>query len=334
MKIETPSTNRIELPLVGRPIDNTALKAYMACPREYFLSMVEHRRPQSKSAALAFGSVWHTILEWHYKGASYERVRKNAIKAWVGHDAEASGSDYRTLDRALLDYDSYLKEFGTAEEEANFGKGRTLGSEEQKFVELTTNAMGGGLIHPYAVKIDRIIELNGLYYIEDHKTTSRFDKNYWKQYDLNQQMMGYVFVANLILPSVKIIGARINLSHVLTKKSTFKRQLFTYTPAQLEEWKDNTNYWMKRVSESHLIARLQDGGDIPEEYEDMPAYMADWLKDKIAWPAHFGDDGCTRRYGLCSYHRVCSTSPRLRERVLENEFDINPWNPMEIENED
>lgn len=302
------------LPVIQRPLDNTALQAYMACPREYYFSMHLHRRARGSSPALAFGTAWHKALEIHYKsGGNEDLVELMVRSSWEAHDAV---DDYRTLDRVLLDYRKYRRTYGTPDEESSRGQGRTVGYPDEPMVELSLNAHAEPLIHPWAGKIDRIIELGGLYYVEDHKTTSRLDRNYYRGFDLSQQMMGYTFLAQHLMPSKQVVGVRINVAHVLKTGTNFERQLFTYSPAQLDEWARNTNKWMYRLS---------------EDIKEWQGYTS-WRGDEIPWPiAHYGDNGCSRKYGMCSYHSVCSVSPRLRQGMLESQFDLNPWNPLAVE---
>lgn len=294
------------LPGINRPLDNTALQQYMACPREYYFGMVLHRRGAGLSPALAFGKAWHTALEMRYKGLSPDQIEFCVRSTWEEHGAEG---DYRTVERVLLDYKRYCEKWGQTPEAE---QARTIGYPEEPMVEIACDAQGDGLIHPYAGKLDRIIELGGLIYVEDHKTTSRLDKNYYSGFELSQQMMGYTYLAQQLMPGERIAGVRINLLHALKEKSNFERQLFTYTREQISEWIDNTNRWMERLS--------RDAQEWPEEPHPAVRYPL----------AHFGDNGCSRKYGLCTYHRVCSVAPAFRHRVLE-EYPIHPWNPLDIE---
>jgi hypothetical protein len=106
---------------------------------------------------------------------------------------------------------------------------------------------------------------------------------------------------------MRVAGVRINLSHVLTNKTEFHRQLFTFTKEQVAEWSENTNYWMERIAHS-----IETG----------------------IFPAHWGDNGCSRKFGMCAYNEVCSIStPRIRQAYLEKNFEVNPWNPLEVDDE-
>lgn len=298
----SPAQSRLGLPVIQRPIDNTAFQAYAACPREYNYSMIQHRRSSGRgSAPLAYGKMWHRMMETHYKsGGQQTLVRMVLDKEWPEIDHKLI-DDHRTGERLWLDYLGYLKRWG-ADPKAEQGK--TVGWPDRPLVELQVNAMAGSLIHPYAGKIDRIIELGGLHYVEDHKTTSRMDKHFQSQFENDNQMKGYVHQAKYLFPALKIVGVRINVLHILKGASNYERFLVTYPPAILDEWAENMNRWLRR------IARDTEAGD---------------------FPGHYGNNGCSRKYGLCQYSRVCSASPRVRQRILEEEFEVNEWNPLEIE---
>lgn len=302
------------LPGIDRPLDNTALQAYMACPREYYFSMMLHRRGGGASPALTYGKAWHLALELRYKGADREAVEFMVRARWEDHGA---AGDYRTLERLLLDYKRYCDHWGeTPEAEAARGGGRTLGYPDEPMVEIATDSMGAGLLHPWAGKIDRLIELGGLIYVEDHKTTSRLDRNFYSGFELSNQFLGYTYLAQQLMPSAKVVGVRVNVYHCIKTQTTFERQLFTYTREQIEEWVGNTNSWMRRLS--------RDAAGWTEHQQELG-------NNGFLYPlGHFGDNGCSRKYGLCGYHRVCSVAPAFRHRVLE-EYPVEPWNPLNVE---
>jgi hypothetical protein len=299
-----PRPERTFLPVIDRPIDNTAMTSYKTCPREFEFSMVQHRRGEGRSPALVFGSAWHVAMEWHYKtGGNRDRVINEVTNAWEGHD---SPDDYRSLGRVFHDYDQYRQKYG--EPESPTDEGKTIGAPHDPLVEVSTNALGLGILHPWAGKLDRFIDMGGLIYVEDHKTTSRLDKHYFNQFHLSNQMKGYTFLGQQALPNRVVVGVRINLSHVLTHKTEFHRQIFTFSKPIIEEWVKNENVWLKRLAKDY---EMRQAGD-PD-----------------AFPGHYGDNGCSRKFGMCAYHEVCRSTPRVRQQILEQEFAVNPWNPLE-----
>lgn len=309
-----------------RVVDNTALSAYMTCPREYLYSMVMHRRAKSEKAALVFGTTWHKALEVWYKGGTQTDVTKAVIDFWQPHEGE--GHDYRTLERIILDFNKYIND---KDSPGSVFKDReqTIGWPDQPIVEVSTAVTSPSFDAPYAGKLDRAIEDLGLTYVEDHKTTSRFDKNYFAQFRNSNQMKGYVWMLKQLLPAKKVVGVRINVSHVLTDSTKFYRQSFLYQPDLITEWEENTRKWLARIYADYLAWGLEQG-KTPAEL-GLTDEFAEALLARGAFPGHFGDNGCSRKFGLCQYNNVCSVSPRLREKVLEQEFDVRPWNPLEVD---
>jgi hypothetical protein len=295
------------------------MSAYMTCPREYYFGMVLHRRSKGKSPALVFGSAWHKALEVHYKSGGDRDLVRFAVQEWWSREGHHDPDDYRTMQRVLLDYDRYIKEYG---EDPSKEDGKTIGSPGNMMVELSTNAQSEDLLHPWAGKLDRIIDLTGLTYPEDHKTTSRLDKHYFRQFKLSNQMMGYTKLAKGLLPSRTVVGVRINVSHVLTEKTTFIRHLETFNPSQISNWVRVMNYWMRdrlAVDYTALNLFMAENG-LTEKPLIPPAEI---------FPQHFGDNACSRKFGMCTYHEVCSSSTKLQAGVLEREYEINPWNPLD-----
>jgi hypothetical protein len=287
------------LPTINRPIDNTALSAFMTCPREYKLAMIEGWATKEKHQALSYGSFWHKLLEVHYQtGGDQQKV----LKAFTeGASSVPDDGDYRTSKRAWLDYQKYIKKYPSKLDCAE-----TVGFPDAPMVEISTAIHNEKFGHEYAGKIDRIIMSNGLGYIEDHKTTSRLDKHYFSQYENSNQMMGYVWIAQQLVPGIRIAGVRINLAHVLTKKTEFERHTVTYSEARMKEWERNTGSWLRRLKFSI-------------ENDD--------------FPGHFGDNGCSRKFGKCQFFKVCSTSETIRQKYLEQEFVVRHWDPLATEHE-
>lgn len=281
-------------PILNRVIDNTAMSAYMACPREYDLALRQGWSPKEKSQALNFGGFWHRLMETHYKTGGNQEAVLNTFEKYQ-HEVPDEG-DYRTAKRAYMEYKRYIKKYPPTLDCAD-----TVGFPDNPMVEIATAVYSDIIGHEYAGKIDRIIMLNGLGYIEDHKTTSRLDKHYFKQFENSNQMMGYVWIAQQIVPNIKIAGVRINCAHILTSKSDFQRHLVTYSKSKIKEWEENAARWVRRMERS-------------VENDD--------------FPAHFGDNGCRRLYGRCKFFDVCGTNKMIRQSILERDFHVDRWDPL------
>lgn len=312
------------LPVIGRPVDNTALSAYMTCPREYYFSMVLGRRSKGSRTALSYGGLWHRILEAHYKtGGDLFRVMEAASK-WEGDPPPPD--EYRTPARAWLDYQKYLEEPWTGQKDLE----ATLGWPDRPMVEIPAAVPLGGF-DPYAGKIDRIFKdsATSWAFVEDHKTTSRKDSFYFRQFETSNQMKGYVWLARQLVPSMKVVGVRINLCHITKTKTEFERQLITYSDQVIDEWYENTKRWLVRIHHDQLAQALEEGRS-PTDL-GLSDEFAEALLARGAFPGHYGDNGCSRKFGACQYEVVCSKSKRIWTKVLEQEFEVRPWNPLEVE---
>lgn len=308
----------VRSPHIMRAIDNTALTAFMECPRKYLYSMVlNRRRSGATKPALAYGTTWHAILEAHYKtGGDTNAVINAAIASW---QVSENPEDHRTLERALREYENYLRAWGDHDVETRT-LGKTVGYPDTPVVEQATEVWWPGALHPYAGKIDRIFELQGLFYVEDHKTTSALGPYYFRQFDPSNQMMGYAWLAQK-LTGFPIAGVRINAHAVLKTTSKFERQTVMFSQARLAEWAENYNSWIVRINES--TAKLQEADDPENGDPDLSVLRA--------FPHNF--NACAGKYGQCTYTEVCTMPPNVRHRVLEADFDVDAWDPTAEEEE-
>lgn len=278
--------------------------------------VLNRRKGGNPRPALAYGTVWHAILEAHYKSSGDRAaVVKAAVDHWHPSD---DPSDHRTLERALRSYEKYLDVWG--EHDVDMAShGRTIGLDAgTPVVELATELWWNGARHPYAGKIDRVFELHGLNYIEDHKTTSALGSQFFAQFDPSNQMMGYA-VLGQELTGLPIAGVRINAHGVLKTMDKFERKIIPYSQERLKEWKRNHNFWIDRIENSMRMVV-----ESKLSAEDLIAETDDTLLN--AFPHQF--EACAGKYGMCTYAEVCTNTPNLRNAILDFDFEENPWDPM------
>lgn len=305
--------------LISRPIDNTALSAFTRCPSEYFKGMVLHRRKGGvKPPALAYGTAWHAGKEAYYKAYECdESLLLDQCIAAIEHAWEDHGiaDDIRQLSRCILEFKKWQRLSGLPWQR----KEKTVGWPGQPAVELNGEVAVPGARHPYAYKIDRIYEDQKQYFVEDHKTTTRFDKNFFRQFELDNQMMGYAYSAQL-LTGKPIAGVKISVHVIHKNDSVFDERVISYSQVRLEEWARNYDRWLARIEDhylEHTRLQLLSGLD-PQQIDD------------AAFPLNFS--ACYgRKYSSCQYVGICSYPQHLRQRVLEADFEIVPWNPLDAE---
>lgn len=294
--------------LIGRPIDNTAIEQFNRCRRLYNFTMRQHRRRRgAPPPSLAYGSIIHHMLDTHYRtGGSYPAVMATAAMKWEDHNRPG---DHRTLARACNDYDGYLAKYGVPAAEEGNGLGFTVHRGGQPMLEQTIELQIPGARHPYTGKLDRIIDLQGAYYVEDHKSSSMLRADFFQQFELHNQMLGYVTLAG-ILTGLPIRGVRINAIICSPKNTKYERQTIAFEPSVLEEWQSVYDRYLYDIE--HEERKVRDG-------------------DPSAFPPNY--NACAHKYGICQFQSICTLSMKHRERAIEQDFPVNPWNPMDITDE-
>jgi hypothetical protein len=291
------------------------MSMYTTCPRKYLYGMVLHRRNDAKpTPALAYGSGWHKILESNYRAPVmsreelYDYVEDVALNAW---QESTNPDDYRTFQRSMVEYDKFINKYGLPWDESD----KTYGWPDHPMLEQSIEVQVPGARHPYTGKIDRIVESQGQYIIEDHKTASMMKSDYFRQWEMDNQMIGYAVIAG-IMTGLPIAGVRINLHVIRKSDSVFERQTIRFAQQRLDHWKQNYDYWLARI-ETDMIALSFEN---EPEAEDRSVNLS-------AFPHNFA--ACATKYGMCQYASVCSMPPRLRQASLEADFEVHPWNPLE-----
>lgn len=294
--------------IIGRPMDNTALSAYTRCPRLYWISYDQHyRHAGPPTPALNYGSGFHNVMQFNYKSEVRpredleEQVHNFAFDRW---QLSTDPTDYRSFDRLLVEYEKYLDHWGLPWDEP----GETLGWPDAPLVEIGVD-LDVGVRHPYAGKIDRFFRLNGNIYIEDHKTASQLRSDYFKQWEIDNQMIGYATLAGEVIGE-PVVGVRINLHVIRKSDSVFERKTVMFSEPRKKAWKLNYDSWLGRIEESKAI--MEASGDLTR-----------------AFPQNFS--ACAGKYGMCVMAGVCADDPAIMRATLDQYFERNPWNPLEAD---
>lgn len=296
-------------PLIGRVMDNTAMKDYKRCPKLFDYTMRQSRRGRGMlSPALAYGSGWHHVMEYFYKSPAvgYSEL-VDGMTDYVAERWKPSSdpSDYRTFNRCMVEAEKYLKKWGMPWEDDL----QTVGWPDTPLVEITIELPIPGARHPYAGKLDRIGTKSGQLLAEDHKTASQFRSDYFRQWETDDQMVGYDTLAGIITGQA-IGGVRINLHVIRKSDSEFERRTIPFSPKRKEHWRRNYDYWLSKIEAETLAEQA----------------------GEPAWEQNYS--ACAGKYGMCSYHEVCTADPDRRQYILEQDFDVQNWNPLEADAED
>jgi hypothetical protein len=309
-------------------IDNSSMEVFNTCPRAAFYSKIVGRT-KKESPALVYGSAIHEGLEYYYKnGRSKDSWEADMLTAALGVFEDKAQDfhldEWRTADMLCHALQKYVRKY--AKEEVKPLQLDTGPAVEIRFsqplgvvefgsrvpVELLDNAdehtddvAKVDNVHVYWIgKIDVIVEDSGGLFVMDHKTTQRVGNEFWNDFYLSNQMLGYAWATQKFLGEpVKGLILNAIIGRRPTKTGTsldFQRQKYWYTQEQISNWEINA------------LALVSDFlGDVHRDYFPM----------KTAW--------CTK-FGKCQYHDVCTLPESSRLHMLfSTQYQDNVWSPLE-----
>ena len=146
----------------------------------------------------------------------------------------------------------------------------------------------------YYGRIDLIVELNGVIYIVDHKTSS----NMRFMASPNHQFTGYIH--NGLTLGLNVTGAIANILGVYKTKTEFKRPATYRSEGDIREWKHYVMDTKMRIDQC-----------LREEFFPMFAHS------------------CYRYGATCPFEVLCTAEDKWREDIIETDFNINEWKPWE-----
>jgi len=281
--------------------DSTSLGWYKTCPRLYYYSMILGYRSRSTSVHLDFGIWYHSALELYdkitFQGVGHEEALRKVVRKTL-QDTFGWESDHVknrfTLIRSII---WYLDEFA-----ADPAQTHRLASGEPA-VELSFRLP---ISHDLWLSghLDRVVNYAGDAFVMDRKTTTTTPSAYYfDQYTPDNQMSLYTLAAQIVYKA-PVKGVIIDAAQIAVGFTRFERGFAYRTEAMLEDWLEETKMW---------VAQAQSAAANPVER---------------SFPMN--DKACSM-YGGCTFRRICSKDPRVRQTFLDSEFTKdNPWNPLSV----
>lgn len=287
--------------------DATSLSLAQTCLRKYQYKMLEGWQPRGLSVHLRFGQHYATALEHYYKhialGLSKQEalvlvVREALEDTWDRTEDNLDGAPWEsndanktreTLIRTIVWYADYFEDDTTPVIILADGKPAV----EYSF----TLPVDDDIV--FSGHIDRLVEYADHPYVMDQKTTkSTISAYYMDQFKPNTQMSMYTFAGRAIW-NIPVKGVIIDAAQIAVGFSRFERGFTTRTEGELNEWYDNSMYWIARAQEASI-----------NDYFPMN-------------PAACGN------YGGCEFRKVCGRDPQFRKQFLQADFDQGPsWDPL------
>ena len=285
----------------GRQIwwDATSLSAFKRCPRFYQLKIRDGWVTQHTAIALIFGITFHEAMEVAARSPAprsdpatlravfrliHRRVRENAEVFAAAPPERSPMALLRAAIWFLLEPDStetLRLPDGALAVELKFGF--PIDSD-----------------HMFCGYLDRVIEFQGDLYVQDYKTTkSSITSHFFDNYSPDNQMSMYSLAGQIVL-STPLMGAMVT---AIQLGGTFSRSASGFiprTPDQLNEWVEDTRYWIDRADQ------LAERG--PESQ----------------WPMN---DATCGLYGGCMFRNICTRDPAVRSNFLSGDFVKQYWDP-------
>jgi len=312
-------------------IDNSSLEVFCTCPRAAEYKLV-HARESGGSAALVYGGAVHIGLETWYKHADEPSFWDEALPLIEDTFSKTPPplGEWRTFEKCIDTLQRYIKKYPTEPFSIQTYNGQpqierafslpltvvelnvqtdysfsSIVDPDTYPLELADQPVYISEVHVYWTgKIDMLIDLDSRPYILDHKTTSVAGPQYFKEYELSQQTIGYCWAAS------RLYGAPITdflLNCIIGRKPTpsgvgceFTRQRYNYRPDQITEWETNIT-----VLVSDFLSNLARG----------------FFPQATKW--------CFGKYGECPYFQTCTLPPSHRMAMLTSSAYRNvTWSPL------
>jgi hypothetical protein len=302
-KEENPSTWCTEVKHLQIAWDSTSLKDFQTCPYLYKLHIIDGWVPRRRPPALHFGIAYHRGIEVYerakadgldFNGAVIKAIRA-AAEAWGDFASDDKRRTLYTLIRGLIWYaDKWIED---PAETIILPSGKP--AVELSFQVPLPWQAPDGTQYLMCGHIDRLVKLGDDIRVSDAKTTVQtLSSSYFRRYDLDTQMDVYDFFGRVIFPE-GIAGILIDGMQTAVTFSRYERWFSDRKPGQREEWFTQLEYWLS---------------------------LAELFAQRDAWPQN--KTSCSK-YGGCRYCEVCEKEPAVRHVVLESDFMIETWNPLE-----
>jgi hypothetical protein len=310
-------------------LDNSAMEVFTRCPTAGLYHLVHRREAYARNAALTFGGALHEGIASLLRRLP-EDDQDQAILQYFAENP-APPDEYRTAPlclqvmrhyrarQVLPDYEWTVLSNGEPLIERPFEL--PLGVLEVNTPIQLPNWPEPRLVKSIHVawsgKIDLIANVAHRNRVVDHKTTSIAGDNYVSNFILAHQVIGYVWAARQLWPSLDITGFCLNAiylrkplpgtTNLLAKGPKnglppldFFRAFFEYSPIRLEQWEQNSMTLAEDFV--HCLIRRY-----------FPMFT----------------NSCINKFGRCQYHDICTLDdPKVRHRMLMSDMyrDVT-WSP-------
>lgn len=304
-------------------VDNTNKELFECCARAAEYYTIQRRERSGSKSALDFGGVIHEALvprklmmngDWndleHGSHLDWQTAQEKIIlKAYT--DKPVGLDEWRTPDRALQAIQLYNKTYPIDAEpfkilprtvEMPF-KIKLGEADLDSLVQIHTGSIHVKKVIVYWTgKIDALVDYGSLL-VMDHKTTSVISQQYYDDFIISSQMLGYTWASRKLGYDVKGLLLDVLGLRRPSKSGTpneFQRQRYFYSDEHLAEWEKDTF--------THITDFLEHA-------------CRNYFAKSTKW--------CHGKFGECQYWDACTALPEQRKSILDSElYQPVTWSPL------
>lgn len=284
-------------------IDHSRRSCASSCLRKFYWRYIRSLVPTMGSNALRYGSTWHAFLDGFYSSikengwadphASFQAAFADGKETWETESKDQSfyEDDYRTFDnctKAFLEYNNYYQ--------GDKGMLEVIDIEKAFSIEFPEFIFDG--------KLDLQVELNGVNWLMEHKTTSQYISTQAERMNRAAQTIGYWNACRIL--GIQMEGILINFHQLTSRK------------LKSGDWGQVTMAF-QRVPQIYTI---QNVNDWHEHFVSVVHQIEDCLEHD-RWPKNY--DSCYQ-FGRCGYLGLCDQYRALGEenlgQYIEKKWDV------------
>jgi len=289
--------------------DATAIGLFKDCPRKYDLRINQGLVPKARAGGgRGFGGalhkgreVWRTaLMHKHLPQHAYEEGLQAMRDEWNASFGGGIVDEKRSLANAEALFSGYVSKFSSH----NYVP---LAIEEPFSLDVGTTPEGH-VVHRTGL-MDEYCEFNGRRYVLDLKTSSVYPGGSWMDaWRTSEQFLGYMYCARRIHGTCDGVIVHGIWVHTPPKRSGnkykfddyFTADIVSFSAGQLEEWHKDFLDTIDRREEARARGH---------------------------WSPNLNST-CKTVYGLCDFHKWCSSTPEIRPQVESIYYAHQAWQPL------
>lgn len=299
-------------------IDNTMRSSFTECERKFWLQYLRCLASPNPPLHLIAGGAFAKGMEVARKSFYEQRLspQESVELGWVALVEEFATYDDEhwknktcfNVSRAFVDY---FREYplesddivpvvfnGKPAIEFNFG------------IPLPINHPETGLPIIYCGRFDMLGQRNSQLFVVDEKTTGSLGEYWANRYQLSSQFTGYSWAARE--HGYSVVGAVIRGIGILTREIKHAQLILPRMDFMIDEWYRTLLEDVQKM----VLSWVHTAEDISNQWSPH------------IWKPELG--AACGDFGGCQFSPVCGIAPEMRDRLLEVNFTVRPWDPMRI----